>query len=195
MGCPYAFNCPCYTASDCEGVDRKPNYAICIPKLIGAYHHVKGDETTNTVTIPYKEYENIKGRLDYLWALEVQRTEDAIHKVQSQYRCSCADGTMGKKATEPTIEQVLKNLNDIHHIAGIAQSVYVIEECSELTKALSKGSRGKGSEEDVLAEACDVITAVFGFLMDHGVSREYVKDQILYKCNRAIERYYKNGEL
>ena len=32
-------------------------------------------------------------------------------------------------------------------------------------------------------------------LTQYGVSRDYVKNQILYKCNRALERYHKNGEV
>lgn len=44
----------------------------------------------------------------------------------------------------------------IDHISGISQSTYVIEECSELIKELMKEQRGKGSEENILAEACDV---------------------------------------
>ena len=58
-----------------------------------------------------------------------------------------------------------------------------------------KKQRGKGSEKDILAEACDVLTTTFVLLTQYGVSRDYVKNQILYKCNRALERYHKNGEV
>ena len=44
-----------------------------------------------------------------------------------------------------------------------------------------KKQRGKGSEKDILAEACDVLTTTFVLLTQYGVSRDYVKNQILYK--------------
>lgn len=75
------------------------------------------------------------------------------------------------------------------------QSVYVIEECSELIKELMKQQRGKGSEKDILAEASDVLTTVFVLLTQYGVTEDFVKEQILYKCNRALERYNRNGEV
>ncbi len=50
-------------------------------------------------------------------------------------------------------------------------------------------------EKDILAEACDVLTTTFVMLTQYGVSRDYVKAQILYKCNRALERYRKTGEV
>ena len=62
-------------------------------------------------------------------------------------------------------------------------------------KELMKKQRGKSSEKDILAEACDVLTTTFVMLTQYGVSRDYVKAQILYKCNRALERYRKTGEV
>lgn len=44
-------------------------------------------------------------------------------------------------------------------------------------------------------EACDVLTTTFVMLTQYGVSKDYVKAQILYKCNRALERYRKTGEV
>lgn len=40
-----------------------------------------------------------------------------------------------------------------------------------------------------------MLTTVFVLLSQYGVSRIYVKDQILYKCKRALERYNKTGEV
>lgn len=78
--------------------------------------------------------------------------------------------------------------------SNIPQSVFVIEECSELIKELTKGRRGKGSEKDVLAEACDVLTSVFVLLRLMHASEDYILDSIIYKCNRAVERFNETGK-
>lgn len=96
-----------------------------------------------------------------------------------------------KMLSDDKLEKAIKAVSAMDTKSGASQSVYVIEECSELTKQ----QRGKGSEKDILAEACDVLTTVFVLLSQYGVSRIYVRDQILYKCNRALERYNKTGEV
>lgn len=96
---------------------------------------------------------------------------------------------------DDSVEKALKAISEINIQSGVSHSVYVIEECSELIKELMKKQRGKGSEKDILAEACDVLTTTFVLLTQYGVSKDYVKAQILYKCNRALERYHKNGEV
>lgn len=98
-------------------------------------------------------------------------------------------------STGQFLGKAIKAVSEMDISSGVSQSVYVIEECSELIKELMKKQRGKGSEKDILAEACDVLTTTFVLLTQYGVSRDYVKNQILYKCNRALERYHKNGEV
>ncbi len=93
------------------------------------------------------------------------------------------------------VENAIKAVSEMDSQSGVAQSVYVIEECSELIKELMKQRRGKSCEKDIVAEACDVLTTVFVMLMQCGVTADFVKDQILYKCSRAIERYRNNGEV
>lgn len=78
------------------------------------------------------------------------------------------------------LEKAIKAVSEMDVQSGVSQSVYVIEE---------------SSEKDILAEACDVLTTTFVMLTQYGVSRDYVKAQILYKCNRALERYRKTGEV
>lgn len=77
----------------------------------------------------------------------------------------------------------------------MSQSVYVIEECSELIKELTKKQRGKGNDENIIAEACDVLNTIFVLLAQYKVSKTFIKDAMLYKCNRAIDRYHQNGEV
>lgn len=79
--------------------------------------------------------------------------------------------------------------------SGVSRNVYVAEECSELIKELMKQQRGKGSEKDIFDEACDVLTTIFVLLTQYGASRSFIREQILYKCNRALERYRQNGEV
>lgn len=100
-----------------------------------------------------------------------------------------------KMLSDDKLEKAIKAVSAMDAESGVSQSVYVIEECSELIKELTKQQRGKGSEKDILAEACDVLTTVFVLLSQYGISRIYVRDQILYKCNRALERYNKTGEV
>ena len=80
------------------------------------------------------------------------------------------------------LEKAIKAVSEMDVQSGVPQSVYVIEECSELIKELMKKQRGKGSD-------------TFVMLTQYGVSKDYVKAQILYKCNRALERYRKTGEV
>lgn len=104
-----------------------------------------------------------------------------------------------KEKVRPTpddsLEAAIKAVSEMNHGSGVGQSVYVVKECSELIKELMKKQRGKGSEEDIIAEACDVLTTVFTLLSQYGVSKSFVKKQILYKCRRGLERYRQNGEV
>lgn len=96
---------------------------------------------------------------------------------------------------DDSMEKAIKAVSEMDAQSGVPQSIYVIEECSELIKELMKKRRGKGSEKDIVAEACDVLTTTFVLLTQYGISKEYVKAQILYKCNRALDRYQKTGEV
>lgn len=93
------------------------------------------------------------------------------------------------------LEKAIKAVSEMDVQSGVPQSVYVIEKCSKLIKELMKKQRGKSSERDILAEACDVLTTTFVMLTQYGVSKDYVKAQILYKCNRALDRYRRTGEV
>lgn len=77
---------------------------------------------------------------------------------------------------------------------GVSQSTFVIEECSELIKELTKSQRGKSNEKDIVAEACDVIMSVSVLLRTMHVPEEHIYDQIAYKCDRAVNRFKENGK-
>lgn len=65
---------------------------------------------------------------------------------------------------DESMKKAIKAVSKMDSQSGVLQSVYVIEECSELIKELMKQQRGKGSEKDILAEASDVLTTVFVLL-------------------------------
>lgn len=93
------------------------------------------------------------------------------------------------------LQKAIHAVSEMDAASGVSQDVYVIEECSELIKELMKKQRGKGSAKDILEEACDVLTTVFVLLDQCEVPEDVVKAQILYKCDRALERYHRNGEV
>ncbi len=86
-------------------------------------------------------------------------------------------------------------MSNVNARGDIGQDTYVIEECSELIKALTKKRRGKGHDTEIIDEACDVLVTVSTLLYGFGVSEQEVKDKILFKCNRAINRFNENGEV
>ena len=58
-----------------------------------------------------------------------------------------------------------------------------------------KKERKKGNNFAIIDEACDVLTTVFIMLHQYGVTEWTIQQNILAKCNRALERYEKFGEL
>ncbi len=96
---------------------------------------------------------------------------------------------------DDSLKEAIHSVSQIHAETGAKQDVYVIEECSELIKELMKKQRGKGVDANIIAEACDVLGTTCILLYEYGVSPEFVKEQILYKCNRALERYKQSGEV
>lgn len=96
---------------------------------------------------------------------------------------------------DDSLEKTIKAVSQMNTNGGIPQGLHVLEECSELIKEFTKKARGKGSDKDIIAEACDVLASTFVMLEQYGVTKEFVRERILYKYNRALERYRKNGEL
>lgn len=94
-----------------------------------------------------------------------------------------------------SLRNAICKLTEVDNESGVWQGIYVIEECSELTKELTKVQRNKGSVSRIIDEACDVLTTIFVLLNHLEVSEEFIKEQIIYKCNRAIDRYYDHREV
>lgn len=101
--------------------------------------------------------------------------------------------TIGGNKIE-TLDEAINGVVKVDSESGVGQNIYVIEECSELIKALTKEERGKGSKEDIVDESCDVLTTVAILLRGMGVSKEEIEDRIYTKCARAIERWESGKE-
>lgn len=96
---------------------------------------------------------------------------------------------------DDSLKKAIAAVAKLDSTSGIPQSVYVVEECSELVKELMKKERKKGNDFAIIDEACDVLTTVFIMLHQYGVTEWTIQQNILAKCNRALERYEKFGEL
>lgn len=94
-----------------------------------------------------------------------------------------------------SLRMAIAAVSDLDNSAGIGPDTYVIEECSELIKELTKKQRGKGSDSAIIAEACDVLTTVMLLLYDLGVPEEQAIANILFKCRCAVERFNENNEM
>lgn len=93
------------------------------------------------------------------------------------------------------IRQAVKRVSEVTlEMNTVSQAVYTIEECSELIKELTKRERGKGDNLMLIDEACDVLTSVFILLSQLDVLEEDVREKILFKCNRALDRAELTGE-
>lgn len=92
------------------------------------------------------------------------------------------------------LQQYIDSLANVNLKSEVSQGTYVVEECSELIKELMKQNRGKGNSNNVVSEACDVITTILILLHQMGIDESFVKEQISYKCQRAISRYEASKE-
>lgn len=94
---------------------------------------------------------------------------------------------------KPVID-LIKQVSEMDSKNGKLQSNFVIEECAELIAEMANTYReGKANTDRIIDEACDVLTTVFVLLYSLGVSREYVRNRIEYKCRRALSKENKNG--
>lgn len=93
------------------------------------------------------------------------------------------------------LKNALIEVANINSHSGVSQNIYVIEECSELIKELTKAARKKEDGVKIVEEACDVLTTVVTLLYMYDIDDESIKKAMLFKCKRAIERYRTMGEL
>ena len=67
--------------------------------------------------------------------------------------------------------------------------IYILEEFAEAQKEIMKRERGNGELKLVIEELCDVLCTIFVQFHFLGVDPEMVRNQMLYKLNRAIKRW------
>lgn len=84
--------------------------------------------------------------------------------------------------------ELLNDLCRINENSGIPQEIYVIEECSELLKELSKKARGKENVDSIIEELCDVVCTTLILLYKFKISDQYIQNQVTFKMKRAIDR-------
>lgn len=99
---------------------------------------------------------------------------------------------MGK---DESIVELLDAVCAVDDSSGIGADIYVIEECAELVKELTKDRRGKGDREKIVEEACDVLATIGIMLRKYGVPEEDVEEKVRFKCRRAIERWESRREV
>lgn len=87
------------------------------------------------------------------------------------------------------INDAIKKLKPIHEEMGVPSTVFLVEECSEVTKEIMKSKRGANNKYDIVSEASDVMLTALMVLRDLGVSDDYVESLMLRKCKKAIEEY------
>lgn len=96
---------------------------------------------------------------------------------------------------ENSLKKFITSICDINATSGVPESVYVIEECSELIKELTKKERGKGDDTKIFDEACDVLATIFVLLYQLESTESKVKEQIISKYERCINRFQTNNEI
>lgn len=92
------------------------------------------------------------------------------------------------------LDKAIDSMVKINSEIGIPQGIYVMEECSELIKALVKEERGKRNREEIIDESCDVLTAIAILLKRMDVHTEEIKKRMVFKCSRAVERWENKKE-
>lgn len=95
------------------------------------------------------------------------------------------------------LEEKAKALLKINSDHGVPQEIFVMEECSELIKELTKKLRGKGNLMHIQEECYDVIATIFLLCkkIDIPFSEESVSRHIQEKIERALNRFQEGGEL
>lgn len=89
------------------------------------------------------------------------------------------------------IQKLIRQLIEKEARTSSHQWVYVEEEIGELLQARGKFLRGYGSE-NLIEEACDVLTTIYMFLKCTGISDEEIEKRIIFKLHRALKRPKEN---
>lgn len=87
------------------------------------------------------------------------------------------------------LNEAIKKLKPIHEEMGVPSTVFLVEECSEVTKEIMKKKRGANNKHDIVSEASDVMLTALMVLRDLGVPDDFVETLMLGKCRKAIDEW------
>ena len=137
---------------------------------------------------------------DCVCALVCKEAQDPKYRKQVQSgEIACCDF---HPRPDDSLKNAISAVAKLDSTSGVPQSVYVVEECSELIKECSelikmlmKKHRKKGNDAEIIDEDCDVLTTILVMLHQYGVDEQTIRQNIIAKCSRALERYENSGEL
>lgn len=173
------------------------SHAVNAPTFPGGFEEIGCGPYTYFVEREVRSNMNCN---DCVCALVCKEAQDPKYRKQVQSgEIACCD-------FHPRPDNSLKNaisaVAKLDSTSGVPQSVYVVEECSELIKECSelikilmKKHRKKGNDAEIIDEACDVLTTILVMLHQYGVDEQIIRQNIIAKCSRALERYKNSGEL
>ena len=103
--------------------------------------------------------------------------------------------TIGEsKKIDQMIESVRK-VAAVDEASGIPQSNFTMEESAEFIQAVMKIARGKDTKEHMMEEAMDIVSTVLVLMVREDIPFINLVEHIKMKCDRAVARYERNGEV
>lgn len=72
----------------------------------------------------------------------------------------------------------------------VSQSVYILEEMSELSKEILKDQRFKGDIDHIKEEMADVLCTILTYAVDKGINVDELRDIMIEKFKSGINRFY-----
>lgn len=125
---------------------------------------------------------------DCVCALVCKEAQDPKYRKQVQSgEIACCDF---HPRPDDSLKNAISAVAKLDSTSGVPQSVYVVEECSELIKECSelikmlmKKHRKKGNDAEIIDEACDVLTTILVMLHQYGVDEQTIRQNIIAKCS------------
>lgn len=182
--------------SDCRHT-TDISYAVNAPVFPGGFEEISCGPYTYFVEREVHSNVNCK---DCVCALVCKDAQDPKYREQVQSgEIACCDF---HPRPDDSLKNAISAVAKLDSSSGVPQSVYVVEECSELIKECSelikilmKKHRKKGNDAEIIDEACDVLTTILVMLHQYRVDEQTIRQNIIAKCSRALERHENSGEL
>lgn len=117
----------------------------------------------------------------YIWVDVEKMFEKYKEKEESQTEKHRTEEVIGEKE-----KKIIRS--SIQAYGEALQSIVCMEECAELTQAVSKQLRGRGNRENLVEEMADVLICIELLKQIYGVNESEVKDFIEKKIERMEKR-------